>query len=429
VRRWTCALLAAVMGTAACGSDDAPDASFATVPAAAATTDDVVPSTAPTDTVDTVDTTLVAAATTVAAPTTPAPTEPLGDPVVGFADQGSDDRPVDLAVRPGDDRPYIANQDGTITRFEGGGFVPVLDLTDLTSADGERGLLGLAFHPTDPLAYVNYTDNDGNTAIAEYAVGADGSIDAGSARIVLQIEQPYANHNGGDLAFGPDGYLYIGTGDGGSANDPERYSLNTASLLGKMLRIDPRAAGSDSYSVPPDNPFLGVDGARPEVWSVGLRNPWRFSFDAATGDVWMGDVGQDEWEEVSVGWADGSGLNPGRGLNFGWSAWEGNHRFNEDQPEGEHTPPIHEYAHGDDTGCSISGGTVYRGSAIPALVGWYVYADYCSGQVRALQIADRAVVKELVLTETFAVTNIAADADGELWVLAAEGPVFQIVPG
>jgi glucose/arabinose dehydrogenase len=227
------------------------------------------------------------------------------------------------------------------------------------------------------------------------------------------------------VAFGADKMLYIGTGDGGSGGDPDRRALDMSEWLGKILRINPHESGGNAYTVPSDNPFVGVDGARPEIWSIGLRNPWRFSFDRATGDLWIADVGQGQWEEVDVGWAADGG---GRGLNFGWSAFEGNHPFNADQSAEGTTAPIHEYEHvGQD--CSISGSALYRGSAIPALVGWYVFADYCSGQVRALQIADRKVVKQVPLGLAASVTAISEGADGEIYVLDGLGPIYEITPG
>jgi glucose/arabinose dehydrogenase len=417
----------AVAVLAACGGDDnaAPEVSFATVPQAGGATTTGVTSTTTATTEAAATTAPASTAATTTAPTTSAPGTA---PVVQIIEGPATGRPVDLAVRPGDSRLYVANQDGIVNRIDGGTAEVALDLTDLTDSDGEQGLLGLAFHPTEPLAYVNYSGDGGATVIAEYAVAADGSIDPASARIVMTIDQPYANHNGGDVAFGPDGLMYIGMGDGGSANDPERRSLNVSSLLGKMLRIDPLANGGDPYTVPADNPFVGVPDARGEIWSVGVRNPWRFSFDSVTGDLWIADVGQNAWEEISVGWAEG-GANGGRGLNFGWSAWEGNARFNTDQPEDGHTPPIHEYAHGDDTGCSISGGVLYRGTAIPELAGWYVYADYCSSQVRAVRVADRAVTDEITIGTVPSPTAVAAGPDGELWVLSGDGPLYQLTQG
>ncbi len=400
---------------AACSSDDpegtGPKVTFITTPPRATEPGE----TTPPDVTD--------PATTTDDGTDPPATTPLGDPQMKLEEIATAPIPVDLAIRPGDDTLYVVGQDGTVVPIRDGvAGAPVLDISPFTNAQSEQGFLGLAFHPTLPLAYVNYINSDQDTIIDEFAVNDDGTFDPSSQRLVLEIDQPYANHNGGGLAFGPDGYLYIGTGDGGDANDPERRALNVSELLGKMLRIDPVAADGQPYTVPDDNPFIGVSGARPEIWSVGLRNPWRFSFDRETGDFWIADVGQGALEEIDVAWADEGG---GRGLNFGWSAFEGTRRANDDQPADGVTPPIFEYEHGD-LGCSISGGALYRGTAIPALVGWYVYADYCSGQVRALQIADRAVVKELTFGTESAVTAVREGPDGELYVLSGDGPVYAI---
>ena len=357
--------------------------------------------------------------------TTPEVTVPL-DPssvvltsyVSGFS------APVDLAWRDGDPAIYIVDQPGVITPVvDGVTGTPVLDIRTLVACCGEQGLLGLAFHPTDPLAYVNYTDVDGNTVIAEFTIGDDGVFDAASRRTVITIAQPYPNHNGGKVVFGPDGMLYIGMGDGGSGGDPERHALDLNSHLGKLLRIDPRVNGDQPYTVPADNPFVGVDGALPEIWSIGLRNPWRFDFDSETGDLWIGDVGQGEWEEVDVAFATEGG---GRGANFGWSALEGTHPYNADQSAEGTTPPIHEYQHGDD-GCSISGGTVYRGDSIPSLRGWYLFGDYCSGKVWALLVVPGAAPNVLELANAGNVSAIAAGPDGEMYVLSyTNGSVLRI---
>ena len=320
---------------------------------------------------------------------------------------------------------YVVQQDGLIVPVRNGAPDPVaLDITALTSADGERGLLGLTFSLDGSLSYIDYTDNDGNTVIAEYGVNADGTFDAGTPRVVLAIEQPYGNHNGGNVTIGPDGYLYIGMGDGGAANDPERRALDVSSLLGKILRIDPAPGDGRDYSIPPDNPFVDVQGARPEIWAVGVRNPWRMSFDSATGDLWFGDVGQDVWEEVDVAWADEGG---GGGLNFGWSAWEATHRFNDDVAPDGATPPIFEYQHGD-LGCSISGGAVYRGSAIPALSGWYVFNDYCSGIITGVQVRDKAFQRSLQLGNHPNGAAVRAGPDGELYTVSLAGEIALIVP-
>jgi glucose/arabinose dehydrogenase len=358
---------------------------------------------------------------------------PLGDPEVAATFVAAFEQPVGLAVRPGDTAIYIVEQDGRIVRAElrFGGVAEqriVIDLTDATGADGERGLLGLAFAPTGDQAWVHYTDNDGDTVVAEYPVAADGTFVAGAGRTVLTVDQPYANHNGGDLAVGPDGMLYVALGDGGSANDPERRASDPTDLLGKLLRIDP--AGGDPYAIPPDNPFAtgpgpgGLDGA-PEVWAWGLRNPWRIAFDPANGDLWIADVGQNVWEEVDhVVAADGRPA--GWAADFGWSAYEGDLRFNDDVADpGNFVFPVHVYEHGED-GCSVSGGAVYRGRDIPALVGMYVYSDFCSGRLWAYAAATD---RNLTLLDGFEqVTAVRPGPQAELYVLELSGDVYRIDP-
>jgi glucose/arabinose dehydrogenase len=397
----TAATVAAVLVLAACSDPDpipaGPEATFATAPAATQEPATTVAATAPVDT---------------GAATTDAP-------------------PVDLAARPGDDAMYVVERWGYVERVvDGAEPVQVLDISDLTKGEGERGLLGLTFSLDGRFAYVNHTDVDGNTDIVEYAVADDGVFDESSRRMLLEIDQPYSNHNGGNVTIGPDGMLYIGMGDGGSGGDPERYSLNLTSLLGKVLRIDPAPADGNEYTIPTDNPFVGVDGARPEIWSVGVRNPWRMSFDPATGDLWIADVGQGALEEVSVGWAADSpdGASAGRGMNFGWSAFEGTARFNDDQPVEGTTPPIHEYEHGD-LGCSVSGGAVYRGASVPDLEGWYVFGDFCSGRLFAIFVADRTVARSAEIGQLDSIAAVREGPDGELYVVSIAGPVARIVPG
>ena len=352
--------------------------------------------------------------------------EPLGRPTVNLTELGAFSQPVGFTWRPTDGMTYVVEQSGRVVIMnDGQPGATALDMSGRTKASGEQGLLGLAINGDGTFAYDDYTDGDGNTEIDEYAIRPDGTFDATTRRKVLAFDQPYPNHNGGELVFGPDHMLYIGTGDGGGANDPERRALDLGEWLGKMLRIDPRPAGGDPYTVPPDNPFIGIAGARPEIWSVGLRNPWRFSFDRQTGDLWIADVGQDSWEEVDVAWAVDGG---GRGMNFGWSAWEGDHRFNDDQSPDGVTPPIYEYPHGD-KGCSISGGVRYRGAAIHELVGWYVYGDYCSGQVKALKITGNAVTDVVTLGNVPSISAVTEAPDGELLVLSVAGSIFAVKAG
>ena len=265
---------------------------------------------------------------------------------------------------------------------------------------------------------MNYIDSNGDTVIAEFTVGADGTFDRDSERVLMVVDQPYANHNGGDLAFGPDGMLYIGLGDGGAGGDPERRALDVGTLLGKISRIDPTPSGDQPYTVPPDNPFVGTDGALGEIWSIGLRNPWKFTFDPVTHDLWIADVGQNQFEEVDFLAAPTDGSVAGRGVSFGWSAFEGDTRFNDDQPAEGHVPPVLTYSHAD--GCSISGGAPYRGAAIPDLWGGYVYSDYCAGTIWALDLAG---ARNLELGSVDSVTAVVAGPDQEIYVLSATGSV------
>jgi glucose/arabinose dehydrogenase len=342
------------------------------------------------------------------------------------------DEPIAIAWRPGhDDTIYVAQQDGLVLGLppEGEAFV-ALDLTDVTSSAGERGLLGLAFAADGAHAYLNYTSSeDGHSNVVEVPVAADGTLDRAGLRQLLLVEQPFGNHNGGHVLVGGDGLVYLGFGDGGSGGDPQRNGLDLTTHLGKILRIDPAPSGQQPYTVPPDNPFVATGGARPEIWSYGLRNPWRFSFDRATGDLVVADVGQGALEEVS--WVPSGGApTGGRGVNFGWSAFEGSARYNEDQPPEGATAPIHEYPHGD-LGCSITGGYVYRGSAIANLAGAYVYADYCANGIRAFAIdAGRPASDLVLLTEDpGSVVTFGESPDGELYVASKEGGVWRLDPG
>ena len=337
---------------------------------------------------------------------------PTADDIAMVEVAGDLERPVDMVWRDGDTDPFVVLQPGRVVRLHGRVVGDtVLEIGDEVSGDGEQGLLGLAFHPSDnSLACTFTTARDSALTVSEYTVADDGRFDTASRRLVLEIDHPNGNHNGGQLAFGPDGYLYIGTGDGGAANDPDRNSLDLGELLGKILRIDPRQDGDQPYTVPADNPFIDTDGARSEIWAYGLRNPWRFSFDPATGELWIGDVGQGQWEEVDLARADDGG---GRGLNFGWSAYEGTHRFNDDQPDGGVTMPVYEYSH-DDGGCSVTGGEVYRGDTVASLVGWYVFGDYCGGTLWALSTTDSETSVIELAGSLGSIAAIVAAPDGTL---------------
>jgi glucose/arabinose dehydrogenase len=245
-----------------------------------------------------------------------------------------------------------------------------------------------------------------------------------SRRSILSVEQPYPNHNGGEIEFGPDGYFYIGLGDGGDAGDPEGNGQNTEVLLGKILRIDPLNPGNgQEYSIPSDNPFADGDGGAPEVWLYGARNPWRFSFDAETDDLWVADVGQNEWEEIDLlPAADGGG----KGANLGWDRMEGTHSFEGDEPDDD-VLPVYEYSH--DDGCSVTGGVVYRGSAVPELAGAYLFSDFCQGTLRAIRVAGGELADERVFdAETSSASSFGVDAAGDVYVASLEGPIYRIDP-
>jgi glucose/arabinose dehydrogenase len=333
------------------------------------------------------------------------------------------EEPTGFAVRAGDDALYLTEKTGRVRAVRRGRLdpTPVLDLSDEVSGGSEQGLLGLAFSPDGTKLYVNYTDTRGDTRVVEYAV-AGGRADTRTRRQLLFVDQPYANHNGGHLLFGPDGLLWIGLGDGGSAGDPHDNGQSLGTLLGKMLRIDPRPAGGRPYGIPADNPFVGRDGARAEIWAFGLRNPWRYSFDRATRDLWIGDVGQNAWEEIDFVAAGSRG-----GENYGWARVEGNHRFKGDAPPGS-VPAIHEYRNGGEA-CSVTGGHVYRGSRIPGLSGAYLFADFCAGDVMGLRQTGGRVTELADLgLHAENLSSFGEDAAGELYVLSLDGRVSRIDP-
>jgi glucose/arabinose dehydrogenase len=361
--------------------------------------------------------------------TTEAPEPPttasvsLDEVVVGLEEVATLDAPTALVQRPGFDQLVVAERGGTVRVVDGGQVSePIVEVE--TTAEGERGLLGIAFSPDGSHLYLSYTDEQGDSRLDEWATGpAIGDVDRASRRNVLSVDQPFPNHNGGHVLFGPDGLLYFGLGDGGAAGDPEERAQNPNELLGKILRIDPRPSGGDPYAVPAGNPFAG-GGGRGEIFVTGVRNPWRFSFDRQNGDLWIGDVGQGAEEEIDL-------LPAGRaaGANLGWDRLEGNRPFEGEPPAGA-VPPV--FTYGRDEGYSVTGGYVYRGSAIPGLGGAYVFGDYGAGVVRALGVEGGRVVSERPLgveTGPASLVSFAEGADGELFVLSLEGPVYRLVPG
>jgi glucose/arabinose dehydrogenase len=386
--------------------------------------------------------------------TTTAPADPGPGPTeitttVTLEPVASDlDAPTAMAPRPGHPEQWITEQDGTVRRLvrvaptdpvsgQPGPVrieldpEPVLDLGELTEDRGERGLLGIAFGSDGRHLYLHHTTREGDVVVAEYRVddGADGEprIDPATRTVLLTIpHREFPNHNGGQLVLGPDGYLYVGVGDGGGAGDPLGNGQDPGTLLGAILRIDPDGAGADqAYAVPSTNPFVDGGGA-PEVYLYGARNPWRFSFDRATGDLWVADVGQNQIEEIN--WlpeAEGAG----NGANLGWDWFEGDRQFREGTPPDGLVPPLFTYGHNDGN-CSVTGGYVYRGEAIPSLDGVYVYGDYCRGQVRGLLARGGVVLDEASLGADVpgrSLVSFGQGSDGELYVLSGTGEVLRLV--
>ena len=331
--------------------------------------------------------------------------------------------PVEIK-NAGDERLFVVEKSGKIKILNQNGSVnstPFLDIEDRVSTNAnERGLLGLAFHPNypeNPFFFVNYTNNSGATTISKFSVSANQDIANDSETILLEINQPYANHNGGCINFGPDGNLYIGMGDGGSGGDPQNYSQNTESLLGKMLRIN---VNSGAYSIPENNPYGD------EIWSVGLRNPWKFSFDSLNGDLWIADVGQNEFEEINM-----VQNNPAN-INYGWRCYEGNEPYNlSGCPDEGLTFPVSTYSHysSGDFKCSITGGYVYRGNQMSGLNGVYFFADYCSGEIGLLSKNEN---DEWDMSLAFPNINgswvsFGEDINGELYIASINGGIYKII--
>jgi len=341
--------------------------------------------------------------------------------------------PVDI-THAGDDRLFIVERAGLIKIIDANGTTlatPFLDIDNLVHSfggQGEIGLLGLAFHPNfanNGHFYVHYTNNDDNSSISRFTVdaGSPNTVDPATEQIVMVISQPYLNHNGGCLKFGPDGYLYIGMGDGGSAGDPQNYAQNTNSMLGKMLRID--VDNGSPYSIPANNPFVNDANVLDEIWAIGLRNPWRFSFDRMTGDLWIGDVGQGAREEIDLQPASSNG-----GENYGWRCYEGDNSYNTSGcgPAGDYVGALHDYNHSGGS-CSVTGGFVYRGSDQPALSGIYIYADYCSGRIWTLS-PDGSGSYDDNLSNTYGgydLSSFGEDTDGELYAARlGTGTIYKV---
>ena len=325
------------------------------------------------------------------------------------------DRPV-VITHAGDDRLFVAEQPGRVRIIRDGAVLSTafLDIRGRVRSGGERGLLGLAFPPDHAETgrfYVYYTDSGGNSVLSRFSLaGEPDRADPDSEQVLLRQDQPYANHNGGQLAFGPDGYLYFALGDGGSGGDPLRAGQDLSTLLGKLLRLD--VAGNE-LAIPADNPFVGVAGARPEIWAYGLRNAWRFSFDRATGDLYIADVGQNAYEEVNLQRAASAG-----GENYGWNVMEGNGCFQPSSGCGTAglVLPIFVYPHGPQWGASITGGYLYRGAGAPELVGKYLFGDYVSGRVWTATETGGAWNLELLLDTRFNLSTFGEDAAGEVYL-------------
>jgi len=336
--------------------------------------------------------------------------------------------PVHLAAPPGDARLFIVEQVGRIRIVDAGGQLlgtPFLEIVGQVDGEPEGGLLSMAFHPqfqSNGFVYINYTNTAGHTVLERYTVSGDPNrLDSSSAKLIIQINQPRSNHNGGQLQFGPDGMLYIFMGDGGGAGDPDDAGQDLDTLLGKILRID--VDGGDPFSIPSDNPFVGVSGARGEIWALGLRNPWRSSFDPTVGMLYVADVGQDAFEEVNaVSAAQG-------GVNYGWNTMEGSSCFNGGSCDMTGlTLPVEEYALTGGT-CAVTGGHVYRGAAIPQIQGHYFYSDFCAGFLRSFRLQSDLSVTDRVTWNIPNLGNVSSfgeDGAGELYVVDLGGTVSRI---
>ena len=421
----------------ACSQSNAP--ATATLPAPTSTHPEPTASAAPAataaPTIQPTDTPAPTNTEMIPSPTTPPPALQFPDPS-GYTWQqiaSGLDSPVGITNAGDENRLFILEQSGRIRILANGTLLPApfLDLSTQVSRQSEQGLLGLAFHPRYALNgffYINYTDLQGNTVIARYQVQADNpnQADPDSAQRLLYVQQPFANHNGGMLAFGPDGYLYLGLGDGGSGGDPFGNAQSTNTLLGKILRID--VDQGEPYAIPADNPFAN-GGGEPEVWAYGLRNPWRFSFDRQTGDLYIGDVGQSSFEELDFQPSDSPG-----GVNYGWNIMEGYSCYKTGSCDTAGlTLPVFDYPTHENNTCSVVGGVVYRGPSLPAWQGIYLFGDYCSGDIGGLLPGEMPSSSQAAWQQAWLfrnigrVTSFGEDRSGEVYVTDLGGRVYKLV--
>ena len=361
---------------------------------------------------------------TTAPPTTAPPPTPLEAINLKLRRVATMNAPIAMATRSGRREVWVAERAGRVRVFNPANNAvsePIVDISNTVSNGGERGLLGIAFSPDGSKLYLSYTNTQGNSRIDEFTMNGD-SVDTGSRRNVLALQQPFANHNGGNIVFGPDGYLWIGFGDGGSQGDPSNNGQNVNASVGLHPAHRPELACQRGIRIPADNPFAG-GGGLPEIWLKGTRNPWRFAFDRATGDLWIADVGGTLREEIDVLTA---ATGRGRGANLEWSQHEGTQRLKGDRPPGG-TAPVHEYSHAGGN-CSITGGFVYRGAAIPALQGVYVYGDYCVSVIQLFRLAgDSGQNRSTGITvEGGQLGSFGEGPDGEIYALSLAGGVYRI---
>lgn len=411
------ALVALVLMAGACGGDDAASDE--------PTTTTTAPPTTGVDEPDTTDT------TPPDEPSGPGTVDDLSGAAVTITPVAELDRPIAVAVRPGSPSLFVAERGGRVRVVDPGtGAIEAdtfLDISADTTTSGERGLLGLAFHPDGDRVYLSYTDRNGDTRVDEWQL-ANGSVVADSRRLVYELAQPFPNHNGGDIRFGPDGMLYLGMGDGGGGGDPLGAGQDPTTPLGALVRLDPAPDGDRPFTVPADNPFAGGGGA-PEVWSIGLRNPWRFAWDSATDDLWIADVGQGAVEEVNVVPAPADGSAPGRGANFGWPIFEGDAVYDGGPEPDGYVPPVHTYRHR--PGCSITGGVVVRDQRLGGMLGVYVYSDFCDPTVYAVLARDGVLVETRSLEVSVPggqAVSFGEGPAGEVYVMSLGGGLFRLDP-